>query len=112
MPKNINKIILVADVGGTNTRIALARNGSIDSTSIKRYANREFDSLHAVIKQYCETLSVDQISASCVAIAGPVENGTGRLTNLKWAMDQTGLKQVTGAETVKIINDLQAQAYA
>ncbi|MBT6926747.1 MAG: glucokinase, partial [Marinovum sp.] len=43
MPKNINKITLVADVGGTNTRIALARNGSIDSTSIKRYANREFD---------------------------------------------------------------------
>ena len=112
MPKNINKITLVADVGGTNTRIALARNGSIDSTSIKRYANREFDSLHAVIKQYCETLSVDQITASCVAIAGPVENGTGRLTNLNWAMDQTGLKQVTGAETVAIINDLQAQAYA
>ena len=112
MPKNLNRITLVADVGGTNTRIALAQDGTIDRTAIQRYANRDFDSLHAVIQRYCDASSAGQITAACVAIAGPVENGTGHLTNLNWSIDHASLKKVTGADTVAVINDLQAQAHA
>ena len=76
MPKNLNMTTLVADVGGTNTRIALAQDGTIDRTAIQRYANRDFDSLHAVIQRYCDASSAGQITAACVAIACIVARGT------------------------------------
>ena len=49
MPKSGNNISLVADVGGTNTRIALAQYGTVDVSSIERFSNRDFASLQAVI---------------------------------------------------------------
>ena len=111
MPKSGNNISLVADVGGTNTRIALAQCGTVDVGSIERFSNRDFASLQAVIGRYCSAATGCKITAACVAVAGPIENGTGQLTNLDWSIDQTSLRQVTGAATAAVINDLQAQAY-
>jgi len=47
-----------------------------------------------------------------VAVAGPVRDGVGQLTNLDWRMDKDTLARATRAETVSILNDLQAQGHA
>ena len=51
-------------------------------------------------------------AAAAVAIAGPVRNGRGTLTNLDWSIDGDTLARVTKAERCAVLNDLQAQAYA
>lgn len=102
---------LVADVGGTNTRVALARGDRIDSASIRRFRNDDFDSLDAVLTRYCSDAGAHP-DAACAAMAGPVVNGTARLTNRDWQIDGAALTAATGARMTAILNDLQAQGHA
>ena len=105
---------LVADVGGTNTRVALARRGQVLPDSIRRFTNREFGGIEKVLQAFTsQTTQTDTPPvAACVAIAGPVRAGHGRLTNLDWSIDKATLAQATGARIPSILNDLQAQGHA
>ncbi|UWQ97875.1 glucokinase [Rhodobacteraceae bacterium S2214] len=107
-----NTYALVADIGGTNTRVALANGNRVLENTIRRYENRNYSGLEPVLQQYLEDEGgVDPI-ATCVAVAGPVQDGQARMTNLDWAMTEASLGAATKAETVAILNDLQAQGYA
>lgn len=105
-------LCLVADVGGTNTRVALARAGRIVPGTVRRYSNSGFAGLDAVLAQFRADEGCAVPDGACVAVAGPVRGGVGRLTNLDWAMDGAGLAAATGARTVAVLNDLQAQGHA
>jgi glucokinase len=103
---------LVADIGGTNTRVALADGRQVIESTIRRYRNAEFPGLESVLTRYIhEEGEVDPIAA-CVAVAGPVRDGRATMTNLDWAIDKDTLARATKAETVAILNDLQAQGHA
>ena len=52
------------------------------------------------------------IEGACVAVAGPVKNGEGALTNLDWQIDHDTLAAATGANKTSILNDLQAQGHS
>ncbi len=107
-----DKYALVADIGGTNTRVALADGRSIVDGTIRRYRNSDFPGLEAVLRRYiADEDSVDPVAA-CVAVAGPVRDGRATMTNLDWAIDKGTLIRATRAETVAILNDLQAQGHA
>jgi glucokinase len=45
-------LALVADVGGTNTRVGLARDGTVAPDTVARFANANFADLPAVIAAY------------------------------------------------------------
>ncbi len=103
---------LVADIGGTNTRVALADGRQIVDGTIRRYRNAEFPGLESVLTRYiADEGGVDPIAA-CVAVAGPVRDGRATMTNLDWTIDKDTLARATKAETVAILNDLQAQGHA
>ena len=107
-----NTYSLVADIGGTNTRVALADGRQIIEGTIRRYSNANFVGLETVLRQYiAEEGGVDPIAA-CVAVAGPVRDGQATMTNLDWTIDKETLMRATSAETVAILNDLQAQGHA
>jgi len=102
---------LLADVGGTNTRVALGRDGAVDATTIRRFPNRDYPSLDAVLAAYVAERGVTLADAA-VAVAGPVRDGRGELTNLAWSFDGAGLGRAVGVEHVMVLNDLQAQGHA
>ena len=107
-----NRYSLVADIGGTNTRVALADGREIVDGTIRRYANTDFPGLESVLRRYIEDEGgVDPIAAG-IAVAGPVRDGRATMTNLDWTMDKETLSRATKAETVAILNDLQAQGHA
>jgi len=109
-PKNTYS--LVADIGGTNTRVALAEGRRLVDGTIRRYANSDFPGLESVLRRYiADEDGVDPIAA-CIAVAGPVREGRATMTNLDWAIDKETLARATSAETVAILNDLQAQGHA
>lgn len=109
-PKNTYS--LVADIGGTNTRVALADGRQVIENTIRRYRNTDFPGLESVLRRYIEDEgNVDPIAA-CVAVAGPVRDGRATMTNLDWTIDKETLTRATQAETVAILNDLQAQGHA
>lgn len=103
---------LVADIGGTNTRVALADGGAVRADTIRRYANAEHGALEEVLKRYLGEIGHPAVSGICVAVAGPVRDGVASMTNLDWTITAEGLRGATGAAQVAILNDLQAQGHA
>ncbi|MDO5705858.1 MAG: glucokinase, partial [Paracoccus sp. (in: a-proteobacteria)] len=104
--------MLLADVGGTNARLALARNGRIDLSSVTRYRGDDFASFDAVVQQFLTEQDQPPISDVCVAVAGPVSGGRAALTNRDWSFSTEGLARLTDADTALLINDLTALGYA
>lgn len=112
MPHPANLYAVVADIGGTNTRVALAHGLKIVDGTVRRYANADFPGLEAVLARYLADEGGVDAAACCVAVAGPVRDGGATLTNLDWTIDEATLARATGAETVALLNDLQAQGHA
>lgn len=103
---------LVADIGGTNTRVALADGKTIRPDSIRRFRNAEFPGLETILRRYLDDAGVKDCAGTCIAAAGPVQHGIATMTNLSWTIDGAALTRATGAERVAILNDLQAQGHA
>ena len=105
-------LALVADIGGTNTRVALADGKAVRPDSIRRFANAEYSSLEPVLVQYLAEAGIAGVDGTCVAVAGPVRDGVAMMTNLDWTITSAGLVEATKAKQTAILNDLQAQGHA
>jgi glucokinase len=112
MPATKVPLSLLADIGGTNTRVAVATGRVVDHGSIRRYANAEFPNLNAVLKRYMADENLSGVEGACVAAAGPVRHGVAEMTNLSWTITGDSIAEATGARRVAILNDLQAQGHA
>ena len=65
-----------------------------------------------MLAAYLATEGNVDCAGACVAVAGPVRDGVATLTNLDWTIDAATLARATRAETVAMLNDLQAQGHA
>jgi glucokinase len=119
-PININNSIinLIADIGGTNIRIALATADSnsknkINITEIETYQCKAFNSLAEVLSHYIESKQLAHFSINaCLAIACPVDHDFISMTNLPWQFSQKELKQQLKLKSLRLINDYTAIAMA
>lgn len=107
-----NEYSLLADIGGTNTRVALAHGTTLLPETIRRYPNADFPGLESVLARFLDEEGQPDCMGACVAVAGPVRDGVAELTNLNWTISGDMLKRAAQAEHVAILNDLQAQGYA
>ena len=107
-----NQTSLVADIGGTNTRVALSTGGKVLHDTIRRFANAEYPDLVAVLTRFIADAGGVDCAGACVAAAGPVRDGVAEMTNLDWTIDHVSVATATRAETVAVLNDLQAQGHA
>lgn len=105
-------LTLVADVGGTNTRFALADPNGIIAGSTARYVNCEVGSFVDAAQAYVSTLGGAKPSNLCTAIAGPVSGGHGKLTNGNWVFEADLLPKALGVKRARLLNDLAALGYA
>ncbi len=105
-------LALLADIGGTNTRVALADGAAVRKGSIQRFSNIEYADLGAVLTRYLADAGAGAVDGVCVAAAGPVRDGVAVMTNLDWTIDGALLTRATGANRCAILNDLQAQGHA
>ena len=103
---------LVADIGGTNTRIALAEGPSVLVDTICSYCNADHQDFTTVLEHYMATAGAVECRMACVAVAGLVQNDVAELTNLDWRVDTEMITRSTGVSTVVLLNDLQAKGYS
>ncbi|MFV0358222.1 ROK family protein [Tropicimonas sp.] len=108
----MSALCLLADIGGTNTRVALSRSGKVLHGSVRHFPNAEYASLEPVLRRYIAETGSEPPVAVCLAMAGPVRDGVGTMTNLDWTLNTDTLAKATGARTVTLLNDLQAQGHA
>lgn len=105
---------LIADIGGTNARFALAdlKNDVICNELV--LPTQDFKTFDDALAHYFinEAVDVDGLVGACIAVAGPVQDGYCRMTNLPWILDNRRIKDTFGWQSVDVINDFAAQAYA
>ncbi len=111
-PRHADTYSLVADIGGTNTRVALAEGIRLLPETVRKYPNREYPGLETVLRKFLDDEGGVDCRGACVAVAGPVRDGRGTMTNLDWTIDRETLARAARADTVSILNDLQAQGHA
>jgi glucokinase len=102
--------ILIADIGGSTTRLALADLGGRPDHII-RFENDDITGIEAAIETYVARMSARPRRA-VLAVAGPVEGEEIALTNRAWRFRRDTLASRFGFSRVDIINDFQAVAWS
>lgn len=103
---------LVADVGGTNTRIALFDPLRTEFRALRNYTNREFNQLEDIIAHWLEHLSEPKPRVCCIAVAAPPSADYVAMTNIDWSFSCRELASRFGFEQLRRLNDFEANAYA
>jgi glucokinase len=101
--------LVVADIGATNARFALA--GSEGVTSQRVYSSRDSGSGLELVARYLAEVEVLRPAAFCIALAGPIQGRSANLTNTDIGFSETQLEARFGAPA-RLINDFAAIACA
>lgn len=125
--------ILVGDIGGTHTRLALAELSSqspgrpkvdlapaeggsgfiepgaqrprsqVRLQQVTRYHNRDYVDLHAILAEYLADKAA--CTLCCLAVAGPTDGRSVQFTNLAWQIEVAALSARFGFSRCQLIND-------
>lgn len=101
-------IVLTGDIGGTNTRLALAdvAINRVRLREVQRFRNDGVASLSQLLRAFLDGRTRPQ--AACLAVAGPTDGRLVRLTNLDWVIDSEAISAETGIPKVRLVNDFAA----
>jgi len=109
-------LILLADIGATNCRLALthgATGGATDEAAHSAvYATCDYPSPGDAIAAFLDSWQGPAPTRAALAVAAPVIGDHAQLTNQSWSFDRADLQRQFGLERVILVNDLAAQARA
>lgn len=105
---------LIADIGGTNARFALLRNGEIWAEQVLACA--EYPDIVAAAEHYLKNAGAaapgQRPVEAAMAIAGPVTGDSIRMTNHVWQFSAAGTRRQLGLARLIFMNDFTALALA
>ena len=109
----MNGQVLVADIGGTNARFALAEQagGSIVVNEAQSFRAEDFETIRDAADAFLEAVSV-RPSAACFAVAGPITEKPVEFTNSSWVLDLDEVKSALALKRVTVLNDFEALAHS
>ena len=107
--------IVVADIGGTHARFALAevqggRVISLDKELV--FPTSDHASFGSAWRSFGEALDQALPTSAAIAIAGPVEDDLIRFTNNPWTISPKSVAQDLGLRAHLLLNDFAAVAHA
>lgn len=100
-------MILAGDIGGTHTRLAFFEKGAMVKEP-EIFPSQEFDSLEKILTQY---LKGNKVEKACFGVAGPIQGGKVKVTNLSWTIEEKTISQTLSIPSVHLLNDLESNAY-
>lgn len=100
---------LVADIGGTNARFAVADLESFTLSEIRHVLCVRHPSLAVAMLDYLKGLEHPPHHAA-IAVAAPVTGEEIRLTNSPWSFVRRDLCRAAGLDGVLVLNDFEALA--
>jgi glucokinase len=106
------EVVLAGDLGGTKTLLALVSPGEpLEVVARGRFESARFDSLESMVETFLEERGARPRRA-VFGVAGPVIDRRAQLTNLTYAVDERSLATRLGLDRVRLLNDLEATAFA
>lgn len=108
-------MILAGDIGGTNSRLLLARVDAGKITLLQQhvYSSLDYPGLLPIVQHFLQEQGVSPgtVQSACFAVAGPVRGQTASITNLPWVLDADVLADTMQIPCVRLINDFAGVAY-
>jgi glucokinase len=107
--------LVVADVGGTNGRFAIARCAGSDRRAIllsdvRSYRTAGLQSFDELMALYLAEIGPSVPRFACLAIAGPVHADRAHITNLGWSLGVERLRQRFDFQDMRLANDFAVLA--
>jgi len=107
-----DKSLLIGDIGGTNARFAIADAERPDFSKVKMLQCADHATADDAIRHYLEDLSGESPDIICLAVAGPVVEGTVQVTNNHWTLNAADIGAGFDTDDVRLLNDFEAVAYS
>ena len=104
--------LLIADIGGTNARFALADDEKPGFSQEQTLQCADFPSVEDAISQYLENIGATSPAVICLAAAGPVVDQHIKVTNNHWLLAVDDLSDAFSTDAVRLMNDFEAIAYS
>jgi glucokinase len=108
--------LIVADVGGTNGRFAVAKavytaaGGRIELSQVHTFPVSDYPAFEALLADYLDKLGQTHPRHACLSTAGPGDSRQRLITNLGWSVDAAALERQFALKQVVLANDFQALA--
>ncbi|MEM7613217.1 MAG: glucokinase [Pseudomonadota bacterium] len=105
---------LIADIGGTNSRLAVWQSSDGPRGQIDDYAslrNADFDTIDDMLAHYLDGLAGARPTGGLLAIAGPITGDALRLLNIEWSFSIKTLSAKLNLEKLVVLNDFEALAH-
>jgi glucokinase len=103
---------MVADVGGTNTRMALFDPATGEFRALANYTNRDYLRFEDVIAHWLESLGEPLPQNCCIAVAAPPSQDHVVMVNMDWAFYCSELASQFSFAQFRRLNDFESNAYA
>jgi glucokinase len=108
--------LLAGDIGGTKTLLSLhTAGGSHPELLVEdRYVSADWPDLAPMLNHFLRegaAKAYPKPQVACMAVAGPVQAGRARLTNLPWVLDQTELALACDLQRLELVNDFAVLIY-
>lgn len=105
-----NNTYLVADIGGTNARFALADDaGNINTIQV--LAAQDYPQFSDALRHYLDIADGQKIDAAAIAVAAPVHQDKFGFANSHWQIDKRAIEAMLNGQPVRWMNDFEAQAW-
>jgi len=103
--------VLVADIGGTNARFALAVSGegAVTISNMQSFRAADFETIRDAVKAYLDAVTA-RPKVACFAVAGPVTGDVIAFTNARWRLEIAKFKAGLTLDRFLVVNDFEALA--
>ena len=108
-PANPAAQALVADIGGTNARFALADLETLELSEIRQFLCAEHTSIERAAQIYLEGLK-ERPRRGAIAVAAPLAGSEIKLTNSVWSFTAESLASAASLDDILLLNDFEALA--
>ncbi len=114
MPSSTARVTrLVADVGGTHTRLALFDPLTQELRAQRGYMNRDHGQFEDIIDAWLADLAEPPPKDCCLAVAAPPPfDDRVTMLNIDWSFSLHNLAERFGFSRLRCINDFEGNAYA
>ena len=107
---DLEALSLVADIGATNARFALAVTGSNELIKPLTLLTNNFTSIISACSEYFNHIADLHPSRACIAVACPTSGDHVSLTNNSWSFSIEEVRKELNLERLMVVNDFKAMA--
>jgi glucokinase len=100
--------LLAGDIGGTKTLLRCIGDGDV-TIAEERFESGAYATFDAMLREFLARVD-EPIDAACFAVAGPVYDGRGSITNVGWEMSEAHIAKTFSIRCVSLINDFHGIA--